>query len=73
MFSFEVSSDGVQRAARHIDVEKRKNIYYLGRPGNNFQLNYFTLLPLSFRCEVSSEAPHFDTAVKAVQANVSGG
>jgi len=24
-----------------------------------------------FRCEVSSEAPHFDTAVKAVQANVS--
>lgn len=24
-----------------------------------------------FRCEVSSEAPHFDTAVKAVHANVS--
>ena len=24
------------------------------------------------RCEVSSEAPHFDTAVKAVHANVSG-
>ena len=43
--------------------------------GKNSQIISFFCLAAYLncsRCEVSSEAPHFDTAVKAVHANVSG-